>query len=236
MKPKKLPNVSLENKKSLFLQIGFVIALAIVLVVFNWTTEEKEVVEIELTTTVGVEEELIPVTRRTQAAPLKPIKQSDAMDQLNIVSDDIQLEEELEISSTEIDEQTRISFVDYEIGEAREVEVEEEVIEEEIISFYLLEDKPEFPGGEMALLSYLATNTKYPLLAQETGISGRVYVSFIIDKKGNVTNVKLVRSVHEILDKEALRVVKTLPQWKPGKQRGVPVRVEYIIPITFVLG
>ena len=101
--------------------------------------------------------------------------------------------------------------------------------------FKVVEVDPEFPGGEEALYKYLAENIKYPLMAKNNKVEGRVFITFVIEKDGNVSNAKVLRSVNEELDAEALRVINAMPKWKPGMQRGVPVRVQYNIPITFKL-
>jgi len=101
--------------------------------------------------------------------------------------------------------------------------------------FMIVEDMPEFPGGDVALRKYIANSVKYPVLAQENGIQGKVYVTFVVGKDGYVKNASIARGVDPVLDKEALRVVNTLPMWKPGKQRGEAVNVSYTVPINFVL-
>lgn len=101
--------------------------------------------------------------------------------------------------------------------------------------FKVVEVDPEFPGGEEALYKYLAENIKYPEKAKNNKVEGRVYITFVIEKDGNVSDAKVLRSVNEELDAEALRVINAMPKWKPGMQRGVPVRVQYNIPITFKL-
>ncbi|HKL71223.1 MAG TPA: energy transducer TonB, partial [Marinilabiliaceae bacterium] len=101
--------------------------------------------------------------------------------------------------------------------------------------FMIVEEMPEFPGGNAALMKYLANAVKFPVIAQENGIQGRVYVQFVISAKGEVTNAVILRGVDSSLDKEALRVVQNMPKWKPGKQRNRPVRVSYTVPINFVL-
>lgn len=101
--------------------------------------------------------------------------------------------------------------------------------------FFIVEDMPEFPGGDLALRKYIANSVKYPEIAQKNGIQGKVYVSFVVSKDGTVANAKIARGVDPSLDKEALRVVSNLPIWKPGKQRGQNVNVSYTVPINFVL-
>ena len=103
------------------------------------------------------------------------------------------------------------------------------------IKVFTVEQKPDFPGGPMEFYKYLAENTKYPYYAMDHQIQGTVWVQFIIDKQGNVTNVKVIKSVHPLLDEEAVRVVKSMPKWKPGLLNGKPVDVEFTVPIIFKL-
>lgn len=106
-------------------------------------------------------------------------------------------------------------------------------IEEEI--FTVVEEMPEFPGGTKALLDYLSQHIKYPTIAQNNGIQGRVVVSFIVSKEGSISDVQVMRGVNPALDQEAVRVVKAMPKWKPGKQKGVAVNVKYVLPVAFRL-
>lgn len=101
--------------------------------------------------------------------------------------------------------------------------------------FYIVEEMPEFPGGEVALRKNIANNIKYPFEAMKDSIQGKVYVTFIVSKDGSVKDSRIARGVHPLLDKEALRVVDELPQWVPGRQRGIEVNVSYTVPINFVL-
>ena len=126
-----------------------------------------------------------------------------------------------------------------EVGQAVEVKyvpvqvVEEEPEEQEI--FDVVEKMPEFPGGNAALMSYLAKNIKYPTIAQENGTQGRVIVQFVVNKDGSIVDAKVARSVDPYLDKEALRVINSMPKWNPGMQRNKPVRVKYTVPVMFRL-
>ena len=101
--------------------------------------------------------------------------------------------------------------------------------------FDVVEEMPSFPGGQGALMSYLASNIKYPVVAQENGVQGRVIVSFVVERDGSISDVRVARSVHPSLDREAQRVVKSMPRWKPGKQNGSAVRVKYTVPVVFRL-
>ncbi len=122
-------------------------------------------------------------------------------------------------------------------AESKENDKETKIVnsDNDIYNFYTLEQKPEFPGGEKGLLSYIAKHTEYPNKAKRKNITGKVYVQFIIDKEGKVTNVKVLRSAHPLLDKSALKVIKSLPDWKPGKQRGKNVKVSFQVPINYTL-
>ena len=101
--------------------------------------------------------------------------------------------------------------------------------------FDVVEEMPSFPGGQGALMSFLSSNIKYPVVAQENGVQGRVIVGFVVERDGSITDVKVMRSVDPSLDREAQRVVKSMPKWKPGKQNGSAVRVKYTVPVVFRL-
>ncbi len=144
---------------------------------------------------------------------------------LNIVDDDSE-ELELEIEDSEADMAEEVLYV---------VVEEDEEEEDEMLIFTIVEDMPEFPGGNEALLKFLADNIQYPESAKADKVEGRVVLSFIIDKDGTVINIKVIRGVNAALDAEAIRVVKSMPKWTPGKQRGKAVQVNYILPIMFAL-
>ena len=124
-----------------------------------------------------------------------------------------------------------------EILKAKEVIAEPEPPkhEEENKVFDIVEQQPLFPGGPAALMKYLSENTKYPVVAQENGVQGRVTVQFVVEKDGSISDVHVLRGVDPSLDKEAVRVVKSLPRWTPGKQNGITVRVNYRVPVLFRL-
>lgn len=226
MEVKKSPKADLENKKSVFMQIGLVVVLSLVLIAFEWTTTDVEVNTGLMDTEVEVEEEIIPITRQEEVKPPPPPPPPKVTDILNIVEDDVELDDDLEIFDTEMDQDKPMDFAP--------IVVEEEERDDTPV-FYIVEEMPEFPGGEAALQKYLATSVKYPVIAQENGIQGKVFIQFVINTKGEVTNATVLRGVDPSLDKEALRVVQAMPSWKPGKQRNRPVRVSYTVPINFVL-
>ncbi len=227
MEVKKSPKADLENKRNVFLLLGLVIALGFVLFAFEYKTKPKKSGSLGEVEEKVIEEEIIPITREQQVKPPPP-PPPKVVEVLNIVEDDVEIEDELEIEDTEADDETVIDVEPV-------IETEEEEEEEEAKVFFIVEDMPEFPGGEMALRQYIANAIEYPVIAQENGIQGKVYVTFVVDKDGSVSDARIARGVDPSLDKEALRVVNTLPKWKPGKQRGKPVRVSYTVPINFVL-
>ena len=225
MQLKKSPKASLEDKKLTYVLIGLAFVLSICYVAFEWT--EKEVTKYEVADTDFVFEEEIDIQQTSQETPPPPPPPAPVeVEVLNVVEDDVEVEE-IQIN-TEDDKDVEVV-----IAPPVEAPVEEE--EEEVI-FMVVESMPEFPGGQQALFKYLAENVKYPVIAQENGIQGRVICQFVVNKDGSIVDVVAVRSSGEAsLDKEAIRVIKSMPKWKPGKQRGKPVRVKYTVPVNFRL-
>ena len=225
MQLKKSPKASLEDKKLTYVLMGLVLVLSICYVAFEWT--EKEVTKYEVTEDLAFIDEEIDIQQTTQETPPPPPPPAvQEVEVLNVVEDDVEVET-IEIN-TEDDKDVEVV-----IAPPVEAPVEEE--EEEVI-FMVVESMPEFPGGQQALFKYLAENVKYPVIAQENGIQGRVICQFVVNKDGSIVDVVAVRSSGEpSLDKEAIRVIKSMPKWKPGKQRGKPVRVKYTVPVNFRL-
>lgn len=228
MELKKTPKADLENKKQLYFMIGLVFALGITLVGFEWTSKPDKANSLGSVSAVAVEEEIIPITREMEVKPPPP-PPPKVVEVLNIVDDDVKIDDELKIEDSEADDKTLIDVAP--VVSAKEEKEEEGASE----VFFIVEDMPEFPGGDLALRAYIANQIKYPVIAQENGIQGKVYVTFVVGKDGSVSNATIARGVDASLDKEALRVVSTLPKWKPGKQRGKPVNVSYTVPINFQL-
>lgn len=225
MELKKNPKADLRRYSGMFLEVGFVVALGVVLGAFSYTVHEKNTAGFGELEDVVAEEEIIPITRQQEITPPPPPEVPKVAEVINIVEDDVEIDDELDIADVEADQDTEVAIV--------EMQEEEEVEEEEV--FYIVENMPEFPGGDVALRTYIAQNVKYPEIAKENGLSGKVFVQFVINQKGEVENVKIARGVDPALDKEAIRVVQNLPKWKPGSQRGKPVRVSYTVPINFQL-
>ena len=208
----------------MFTQIGLIISLAVAWVVFEIKSYDKrELADIGRTVEV-LDEEMVEITKQDQPKP-QPVEVPKQTTQLTIVEDDVEVED-ININA-DVDQNEQIEeYI------APEVE-EEEVVEAEV--FTIVEEMPEFPGGMQKLAEYLAKNIKYPQMARESGIQGKVFITFVVEPDGSVSNVQVLRSLGGGCDEEAVRVVKSMPKWKPGKQRGKAVRVSYNLPVNFKL-
>ncbi len=224
MEPKKTQKADLESKKRIFLQIGIVVALAAALVAFEWRQYERTTIDLGTLEIDFIEEEDIPITRQEQPPPPPPPEPSQ---ELIIVDDDVELEEEFTI---DVD-----ADVFTEVQEFTPIVIEEEEEVEEDVIFTVVEDQPQFPGGEEARQRFLEDNLRYPTMAREAGIQGTVFVTFVVETDGSVTDVRVLRGIGGGCDEEAVRVVEMMPRWEPGRQRGQPVRVQFNMPIRFRL-
>jgi protein TonB len=226
MQVKKSLKVSLEDKKFVYTLMGLVLVLSICFVAFEWT--EKDVTKYEVADTDFLIEEEIDIQQTSQETPPPPPPPAavQEVEILNVVDDNVKTES-VEI---QVEDNKDIEVV---IAPPVEAPVVEEV-EEEI--FVVVESMPEFPGGQQEMMKFLAENIKYPVIAQENNVQGRVICQFVVEKDGKVTDIQVVRSAGDAsLDKEAKRVIESMPKWKPGKQRGKAVRVKYTIPVNFRL-
>ena len=228
MEVKKTPKASLENKRALFIEIGLIVALAVVYIAFNWTSKDVQVSTLEAENQVVQEEEIIPITQETPPPPPEAPKIPVLSDQIDIVDDEIEVDNDF--LSLEDSDDMGVEIMDY-------VEnVQEEVVEEEAIPFQLVEEKPSFMGGDANQFSaWVNKRLVYPEIAKENGVQGRVTLQFTVEKDGSVPKVKVLRGVDPSLDKEAVRVVSMSPKWKPGKQRDRAVPVTYTFPVYFQL-
>jgi len=230
MESKKSEKADLQKKQTFFLEIGFIISIAIVFAAFEWKSSDKTEDVFEEETKVEIEEEIIPVTSETPPPPPESVAKIPVLtDQIDIVDDDIKVNDDLFVSM-EDQSDMGVEIMDY------KTEVVEEVVEEEAVPFALVEEKPSFMGGDANEFSkWIGKNLQYPEVARENGVSGRVVLQFTIETDGTLTNVKVLRGVDPSLDKEAVRVVSSSPKWKPGKQRDRAVRVSYNFPVVFQL-
>ena len=229
METKKTNRASLENRRTMFLEIGLVAALAIVLTSFEWNSSTKDVATLVTGNTLLVDDETVPVTQQEVPPPPETIKEPVMSEDLQIVENDVKIDTEF---LSPDDNATPIKIVPYIEAKPNVDEVEEE----EFIPFAIVEEKPMFQGKDAnEFTKWVYGNIVYPEIAKETGISGRVTLQFTIDKDGSVKDVKVLRGVDSSLDHEAVRVVSKSPKWTPGKQRGKPAKVKYTFPIIFQL-
>ena len=228
MEVKKSEKASLENKRLLFVEIGFVVALLAVLGAFEWSSKEKADSGLLAENTEVIEEEMIPITQETPPPPPEMAKIPILSDQIDIIDDDVKINDN--IINLEDDANLGVDIQDY------VEEVKEEVVEEETIPFQLVEEKPQFQGGDANdFTKWVNQRLVYPDVAKENGVQGRVMLQFTVNTDGSVSGVKVLRGVDPSLDKEAVRVVSMSPKWTPGKQRDRKVKVTYTFPVIFQL-
>lgn len=211
MEPKKNPKVDLRRYSGLFLEIGLVVAISLVLLALNFSTNKRGTIAFAKLETVVAEDGIIPITRQQATTP--PPEMPKVAEVIDIVEDDFDIDDDVDIEDIEPDQETEIIVV-----KMRDEEEDDDEL------YMIVEEIPEFPGGEDALRKYLIEHTKYPKNARKNKISGTVNVLFVIDENGEIGDVLVSNSVDPTLDKEAIRVVKNMPNWIPGKIRGEPVK------------
>ncbi|MDR2498711.1 MAG: TonB family protein [Tannerellaceae bacterium] len=230
MEVKKSKDADLESSKISSYLMGLIVGLAVLFVGFEWGTQDiKEVVDTGITEILAEEE--IEITRPEDTPPPPPPPPVQVTPEiLEVVEDNVKIEER-EIISTEDDSKKAQEQV-Y-VPTAPVAAQDEEESAQEI--FAIVEEMPSYPGGETEMMKFLRENLRYPVIAQENGVTGRVTVGFVVNRDGSIVDVAVLRGVDPSLDKEALRVVGIMPKWTPGKQRGKPVRVKFTVPVTFKL-
>ncbi len=225
MNIKKSPKADLEKKRVLFIQLGLIFTLAIVLLAFEWKTYDRVLTDLGEREVLEIPEEMIEITRQDQPPP--PPAPPPQTTQFKIVEDDVEIEDDF-VVDVDVDQKTVIeAYVPPAVTE------EEEVQEQEI--FIVVEDAPSYPGGDEARIRFLNENIRYPQMARESGIQGTVFITFVVERDGSITDVRILRGIGGGCDEEAIRVIKSMPKWNPGKQRGRPVRVQFNMPIRFTL-
>ena len=231
MEVKKSPKANLEPGKPTWLLMGFVMVLGFLFVAFEWSKRDVQIDVSQAVQDIAFEEEVIPITEQENLPPPPPPPPAEvppAVTEILNVVDDSEDVGDTNLASTE-DTGQKVEIKQF----VAPVIKKEEPKEEEI--FQIVEDMPEFAGGPAELMKYLSKNTNYPTIALENGVQGRVIVEFVINRDGSIVDVKVARGVDPSLDKEAIRVVSTMPKWKPGKQGGKAVRVKYTLPVMFRL-
>ena len=235
MKTKKSDKVNLEKFKFLFAILGLNLALLIIFCAFEISSKSLSIVSFSNSTSPDITENDIEITLEKELpqeveVQVPEVIKEQSIEKFLIVDENVKTKDFGFTSEFDKNAPMVISMFNPDVFTS-EPEVENIVP----VPFTLVEDKPEYPGGDVAMLQFIKDNIVYPPQAKEIGIQGRVYVQFVIDKNGNVTQVATAKSVDPYLDAEAERVVKKLPAWSPGKQRGKAVPVTFILPINFKL-
>ncbi len=228
MEAKKSDKANLEKTKTMYTLLGLVVALSIVILAFEWKSYDKEVEAEQLTQVVQEVEEMIIQTRQEEPPPPPEEPPQAETTEFEIVDDDQELENEFNIETFENTGNAEVFIPKVEVEE-----VEEETEEEPI--FTVVEESASFPGGMQELYKYVGSNLVYPQQARETGTQGKVFITFVVEKDGSLTDVKVLRDIGSGCGEEAVRVVKSMPKWKPAKQRGKAVRMQFNLPISFTL-
>ena len=206
--------------------------MAVLFLGFEWTQRDVKIdTSNQVVENVFEEEIEIPITEQPEQVQAPPPEAPSIAETLTIVDDDSDIQESAIQSSEETGQAVEIKYT---APVAVQEEEEEEPEEQEI--FQVVEQMPEYPDGGMAgLMKYLSGAIRYPAIAAENGVQGRVTVQFVVNRDGSIVDAQVVRGVDPYLDKEALRVINSMPKWKPGMQRGKPVRVRYTVPVNFRL-
>jgi protein TonB len=228
MEVKKSLKASLENKRLLFTEIGFVVSLLLVYGAFGYTSKDSKTTSLADDQQAVEVEDMVPVTQETPPPPPEAPKIPVLSDQIDIVDDAIKVDDNMFVNLEE--NNTGVQIMNY----VEDVKTEE--VEEEAIPFALVEEKPKFNGGDANEFSkWVNQNLVYPEIAKENGVQGRVTMQFTVNPDGSVKNVKVLRGVDPSLDQEAVRVISMSPKWTPGKQRDRAVKVTYTFPVIFQL-
>jgi protein TonB len=224
MKTKEKKNTKFMKMNGIHFQVGLIISLALVLMAFEYKVPVKKIELFVSPTDLKIDEEFAEITKHEKRID-KPLPKVVTV--IEEVKDDVETEE-VEIISAEVTDET-----ENDLSPADTFEDEEEV--EEMEPFMVVEEQPTFKGGMEGLVSFLKANIEYPETAKEAGIEGKVFISFVVEKSGKITKAVVVRGIGGGCDEEALRVVNSMPDWNPGKQRSMPVPVHMNLPITFNL-
>jgi len=225
MKTTKSKKANLERKRFMFFQIGLALTLGFVLAAFEWTTVDSFDKDLLLIRGDVTEEEMAEIT--VQKMEKKEMPRPQVVMPIEIVTNSTEIEEEIEFNA-EVTEETE-NNLDFLIEEEKEEEPEDPQI------YISVQEYPSFPGGDHAFYEYISKNLIYPSTAREIGLSGRVYVKFVIWKDGSVRNVEILRGIGGACDETARNVIKNMPPWIPGKQSTKPVNVQMVLPVIFRL-
>lgn len=226
----------LRNQRGTSLLLGYVLVLATMFVAFEYTTRDIKYDELEPIYESNFEEDMIPITTQKEQMAPPPAAAPKVAEILNIVDDETELVEEEVQTSEEVNQAISTATGDgapTAVVAAPSGPVREEADDDNI--YEVVEENAMFPGGENECYKWLSEHIKYPAIAQEQGIQGRVFVQFVVNRDGSIVDVKVLRSPDPSLSKEAERVVKMMPKWKPARQGNKPVRSRFNLPVMFRL-
>ncbi len=225
MEAKKTDKADLTKKSTFFFSIGLLVTLGITFMAFEWKSYDEKMVDLQGKNT-NVFEEMIEVPPTEQPPPPAPVIQQP---QIVEVPDEEEIKEDIQLKfDVEVTEETKVE----QVVVAPVVEEKEDVDQ----IFSVVEETAEPKGGMPAFYKYVSEKMKYPAQARRMGVEGRVFVEFVVNRDGSIVDVKAIKGIGAGCDEEAVRVVQSAPAWKPGKQRGKPVRQKMVIPIIFKLG
>ena len=226
MELKKNPKADLEKRKGIYIELGLIIALAAALVAFNVKSYDQEEIQVTERTVIDEVEEVVITTPPEETPPPPEPEAPEVITEVHVIDNNQESDNEIGIINMDLTD-------DIEMGEAVAAAPEEEEEIKEDIVYVVVEQVAEFPGGEEALYKYLKDNIVYPNIARQTGIEGKVYIRFVVEKDGSISNVKVMRDIGGGCGEEAMRVVKSMPKWKPAKQQTRTVRSEFNLPVNF---
>ena len=225
METKKSRKADLERIRPMLLTAGMVLSLSFVLLAFSWKTPANKATDLKPVQWDTPEEDFTPITKAEEKKFDPPVQM---VAEFTLVDDNLEFDEpNLDIFNSDIPDEGIV------VSGLEKLGKEDDSNKEEVVLFP--DEWPEFPGGMGALLNYIGKTIKYPIVASENGIHGKVFVNFVVNADGQISDARILRGVDPSLDKEALRVVNSLPKWRPGKQSGRAVRVSFNVPINFVL-
>lgn len=224
---KKSPKANLEVHKNTFILMGLVLGISVLFFAFEWSTETKKLDETVIVQDILAEEEIEVTRREPTPPPPPPPPEPETPEIIEVVEEKVETKFDIQVEDNQAQRQVQ-TYVPPPPPKPKQEEVTEEI-------FVVVENQPEFPGGNAAMMKFLSDNIKYPVIAQENGIQGRVICNFVVERDGSITDVQVVRGVDPSLDREAVRVIQSMPRWTPGKQRGQAVRVRFTLPVVFRL-
>lgn len=230
MELKKSPKADLQNKRSIFLLSGIAIAIGLTIGLFSWSQSEKKI-ETMAAVTEAVEQEMVDITVQDEKPkPEVPKTQTVVSEMINLVRNDAKITTEISFIDEGDLAMGKIEAKNFTGKSAGEAEVEDE------IPVVAADKMPTFNGKDLSeFRNWVQKDLVYPQVAADNGIMGTVTINFVVERDGSVSNVKVVRGVDRELDAAAVKKVQSSPKWKPGENRGKPVRVTFTLPVQFKL-